>query len=76
MHAMKTYGGVNLEFQLHLTLVLDASELSTSHTGGFICENELLIIIKYGAGWTVILVWTLLEYRTSSSPCWVANMLS
>jgi hypothetical protein len=46
MHAMKAYGGVNLEFHLLVTLVLDASELSTSHTGGFICKNEPLIIIK------------------------------
>jgi hypothetical protein len=46
MHAMKAYGGVNLEFQLLLTLVLDGSELSTSHPGGFTCKNEPLIIIK------------------------------
>jgi hypothetical protein len=61
MHAMKAYEGVNLEFHLLLTLVLDGIELSTSDTGGFTCKNEPLIIIKWGAGWTVVLVWTLLE---------------
>jgi drug/metabolite transporter superfamily protein YnfA len=46
MHAMKAYGGVNLELQLLLTLVVDASELSTSHIGGFVCKNKSVIIIK------------------------------
>jgi len=46
MHAMKVYGGVNLEFQLLLTLVLDGSEWSISQPSGLTCKNEPLIIIK------------------------------
>jgi len=57
-HAMKTYGGVELQIHAFITSALDGGEWSASRPGRFTPGNKARYTLdRWLAGWTLEPVW-------------------